>query len=158
MKTVKPILTFAEVSTNMTGKFFFPGNGGGEHTGPTHLLDFAASAIWRTYGAPHNLYLKSLLVSLFSLMNLWIREHFTIPLSYLSRTPKLKYAIYYSLSEIEKNEINGLYFFLQNFFFYLPTVKSKKKRKCREATITSRDDLFHQIKVVGREMIVRGIK
>ena len=129
MKTVKPILTFAEVSTNMTGKLFFPGNGGGEHTGPTHLLDFAASAIWRTYGAPHNLYLKSLLVSLFSLMNLWIREHFTIRISYLSRTPKLKYTIYYNLSEIEKNGINGLYFFLQNFFVYLPTVKGKKKKE-----------------------------
>ena len=156
---MKPILTFAEVSTNMTGKLFFPGNGGGEHTGPTHLLDFAASAIWRTYGAPHNLYLKSLLVSLFSLMNLWIREHFTIRISYLSRTPKLKYTIYYNLSEIEKNGINGLYFFLQNFFVYLPTVKGKKKkRKCREASIKSRDDLFHQIKVVGREITVRGIK
>lgn len=152
---MKSILTFAEVSTNMTGKLFFSGNGGGKHTGPTHLLDFAASAIWRTYGAPHNLYLKSLLVSIFSLMNLWIREHFTIRISYLSRTPKLKYTIYYNLSEIEKNGINGIVYFSAKLLFICLRLKVKK-RKYLEASIKSRDESFHQIKVVSRELTVRG--
>ena len=45
-KTVNSVLSFAEVSTNITGKMFFQGDGGEEHAGPTHLPDFAPSTSW----------------------------------------------------------------------------------------------------------------
>ena len=39
---VNPIVSFAKVSTGMTGKFcFFGGNGGGERPGLTYFPDFA---------------------------------------------------------------------------------------------------------------------
>ena len=85
-------------------------------------------------------------------MNLRTREDFTIPIFYLYRTPKL-ICRHYKSSRIEKNEMNEIVFFQQNFFVCLPTVNSK--RKYREASI--KWELFHQTSVDDRQITVRGV-
>ena len=44
------------------------------------------------------------------LMNLRTREHFTVPISNLSHYPKLMQR-HYKLSKVEKNGMNGIFFF-----------------------------------------------
>ena len=85
-------------------------------------------------------------------MNLRTREDFTIPIFYLPRTRKL-ICRHYKSRKIEKNQMNGIVFFLQNFFVYISTGNSK--RKYREASI--KWELFHQISVVDRQITVRGV-
>ena len=44
-----------------------------------HILGLCPNAIWGTYGAPDNLYLEYLLVSLFSLTPPPVKKHFAGP-------------------------------------------------------------------------------
>ena len=55
----------------------------------------------------------SLLSDNLQLMNLWTREHFTVPMSNSSSTPNLKQG-HDKFSKVEKSEMNGIIFFLQN--------------------------------------------
>ena len=45
--SINSILSFAEVSTNMTDKLIFTEDRGGVHPGPTHFRDFAPMPFWK---------------------------------------------------------------------------------------------------------------
>ena len=74
--TENSILSFAEVPTNMTNNLFFYGRWGRVTPFTCIFLGLFPNNIWATYDDPHNLYLESFLVSLFSFAPPPIKWHY----------------------------------------------------------------------------------
>ena len=77
-------------------------------------------------------------------MNLRTREHFTVPISNLSRNPKLMQK-HYNFSEVEKNGMNGIMFFLQNYLSPVDSGRNIVKHRWWIRGVVSPNHLCWQI-------------